>query len=100
MKTALLLLVFLLQCGCSDRSEQDRSDAKTAALKTCNKYLKPRVNAKSVDILSNAVAFSVRDDAIVVRWPFDDGETTKIGTCTTSLDGKTFRFAEAVGPKI
>jgi hypothetical protein len=96
MKTALLLLVFLLQCACSGGSEQHRTDAQTAALKTCNEYLKPRMNAKSIDIPSGDVAFSVQGDALVVRWPFNDGESEKIGRCTTSSNGKTFRFAEAL----
>jgi hypothetical protein len=96
MKTALPFSFCLLQCACSDGSGQHRTDAQTAALKTCNEYLTPRMNGKSVDIPSGNVAFGVRNDALVVRWPFNDGEFAKIGECTTSLNGKTFRFAEAL----
>jgi hypothetical protein len=98
MKAALLIPLFLL-CACSDGRGQHRSDAQNAALKTCNKYLKLRIGAKPVDIPSDAVIFSVRADALTLRWSFVDGDKTKVGKCTTSLDGETFQSAEAVPTK-
>lgn len=98
MKTASLLPLFLL-CACSDVNGQHRSDAQNAALKTCNKYLRLRIDAKSVDIPSNTVTFSVGGDALTLRWPFVDGDKTNVGKCTTSLDGATFQSAEALPTK-
>jgi hypothetical protein len=91
----VLLLSFCLLCACSNVNGQHRSNAQNAALKTCNTYLKPRIDAKPVDIPSDAVTFSVGDDALTLRWPFADGDKTKIGKCTTSLNGQTFQSAEA-----
>jgi hypothetical protein len=90
------LLSFCLLCACSDVHGQRRSDAQNAALKTCNKYLKLRIDTKPVDIPSDAVTFSVAGDVVTLSWPFVDGDNTKVGKCTTSLDGATFRSAEAL----
>jgi len=95
----VLLLLFCLLCACSDVNGQHRSNAQNAALKTCNKYLKLRIDAKPVDIPGDAVTFSVGGDALILRWRFVDGDKTKVGKCTTSLDGKTFQSAESVPMK-
>jgi hypothetical protein len=95
----VLLLSFCLLCACSEGNGQHRSNAQNAALRTCNKYLKLRIDAKPVDIPSDAVIFSVGADALTLRWPFIDGDKTKVGKCTTSLDGETFQSAEAVPTK-
>jgi hypothetical protein len=95
----VLLLSFCLLCACSDVYGQHRSNAQNAALKTCNKYLKLRIDAEPVDIPSDAVTFSVGGDALTLRWPFVDGDKTKVGKCTTSLNGETFQSAEAVPRK-
>jgi hypothetical protein len=95
----VLLLSFCLLCACSDVNGQHRSNAQNAALKTCNKYLKLRIDAEPVDILGDAVTFSVGGDALTLRWRFVDDDKTKVGICTTSLDGETFQSAEAVPTK-
>jgi hypothetical protein len=95
----VLLLSFCLLCACSDVNGQHRSNAQNAALRTCNKYLKLRIDAEPVDIPGDAVKFSVGGDALTLRWPFIDDDRTKVGKCTTSLDGETFQSAEAVPMK-
>jgi hypothetical protein len=92
----VLLLSFCLLCACSDVNGQHRSNAQNSALKTCNTYLKLRIDAKPVDIPSDAVTFSVGDNSLTLRWPFVDGDNTKVGRCTTNLNGDTFQSAEAL----
>jgi hypothetical protein len=95
----VLLLSFCLLCACTDGNGQHRSIAQNAALKTCNKYLKLRIDAEPVDIPGDAVTFSVGGDALTLRWPFVDGDQTRIGKCKTSLDGEIFQSAEALPTK-
>jgi hypothetical protein len=96
VKVALVISFCSLSCACADGGTKYRSEPQAAALKTCNKYLNPRMNGKSVEIPSDSATFELLDNAVVVRWSFDDGDTAKIGECTTSLDGKTFRSAQAL----
>jgi hypothetical protein len=84
----------MLQTACSVRSDQRESDAHTNALKTCNAYLSPRFDGKDVEISKYPVRFTRRGDTMVVRWPFRDKHETKIGICTTNVDGDAFISAE------
>jgi hypothetical protein len=72
----VLLLSFCLLCACTDGNGQHRSIAQNAALKTCNKYLKLRIDAEPVDIPSDVVTFSVVGECpyftlAVRRWRSD-----------------------------
>jgi hypothetical protein len=95
----VLLLSFCLLSACYDGNGQHRSNAQNAALETCNKYLKLRIDAKPVEIPSDAVKFSVVGDVLNLRWPFVDGDQKRVGKCKTSLDGEIFQSAEALPTK-
>lgn len=86
----------MVQTACSVGSDQREINVHTNALKTCNAYLSPRFDGKSVDIPEGIARFTVRDNTMLVRWPFRDERQTKIGSCTTSANGDVFISAEVL----
>lgn len=94
MTAAILISLCVMEIVCSNGTT-DLSQAEQAAFKTCNSILRPRMDSKPVDIPEKAVSFEHRGRELIVRWPFKNGTDIKTGVCTTSLDGKIFRSAEA-----
>ena len=86
----------MAQTACSAGPDQREINVHANALKTCNVYLSPRFDGKSVDIPESIARFTVRDNTVIVRWPFRSERHTKTGSCTTSADGLIFISAEVL----
>ena len=86
----------MAQTACSVDPDQREINVHANALKTCNVYLSPRFDGKSVDIPESIARFTVRDNTVIVRWPFRSERQIKTGSCTTSADGHIFISAEVL----